>query len=149
MSAQAADLTPGPALAKRVLGIEGGGTKTEWVFGRPGGDGAGLQVESKGLLPASNVKLASDEQLAALFSVMPADATHVGAFLAGCGGETERVRLRRLVAARWPEAHLVIGSDREWAVAAAFHEEDGIVVIAGPGAAVHGRAAGRTEKAGG
>ena len=128
---------------KRILGIEGGGTKTDWAVLT---DGA---IVERGQLPGSNLRLPSDAALAALFSVLPHDVTHVGAFLAGCGTEEDRARLHRLATAAWPAAHIVVGSDRDSGLATAFGEADGIVVIAGTGAAVHGRKAGCIEKAGG
>ena len=127
----------------RVLGIEGGGTKTEWVLVA---DGVPLD---RGVLPGSNLKLTSDESLAHLFSVLPRDVTHVGAFLAATATEEDRRRLRRLVEQAWPEARIAVGSDRDSAMATAFQDGDGIAVIAGTGAAVHGRKEGREAKAGG
>src|SRR4051794_34191736 len=147
-SPQAADPTPDSHFSKRVLGIEGGGTKTEWFLAEQRGPGE-LRVLDRGMLPASNVKLTSDAQLAALFSVMPREATHVGAFLAGCATTDDRLRLDGLVRAAWPNSHVAIGSDRDSALATAFGAEDGIVVIAGTGAVVHGRRGDRSEKAGG
>jgi N-acetylmuramic acid 6-phosphate etherase len=132
---------------KRILGIEGGGTKTEWVL--LAGDAAEHAVLAQGLLPASNLRLITDETLARLFSVLPRDVTHVGAFLAGCGTDEDRARLFGLVKQAWPEAKIALGSDRDSGMAAAFGDEDGIVVIAGTGAAVHGRKEGAVEKAGG
>lgn len=130
---------------KRILGIEGGGTKTEWVVIN-GGDGT---VITQGSLPASNLRLIADQALIELFSVMPSDVDAVGAFLAGCALEEDRTRLRSLVAARWPNARIAVGSDRDSGLATAFHDGDGIVVIAGTGAAVHGRKGTQIEKAGG
>ena len=132
---------------KRVLGIEGGGTKTEWVLFEIAKSEQSLVRQ--GALPASNLKLISDDALANLLGTMPRDATHVGAFLAGCGTAEDRQRLRRIVEASWPAAQIVVGSDRDSAMATAFRESDGIAVIAGTGAAVHGRKDGGTEKAGG
>lgn len=129
---------------KRILGLEGGGTKTTWVL--LSGDGAVLR---EGVLPAANLRLISNEALAQLLSVLPSDATHVGVFLAGCATEEDRVRLRGLVETTWPAAHLAIGSDRDSGLATAFRDGDGIAVIAGTGTAVHGRKGGRIEKAGG
>ena len=132
---------------RQILGIEGGGTKTEWVLldeagGRP-------RVAGRGRLPASNMRLTDDASLAQIFSVLPADATHVGMFLAGCATEEDAARLRRLASGAWPRAELALGSDRESGLAAAFGGGDGIGVIAGTGSAVHGRRGGRIEKAGG
>ena len=129
---------------KRILGLEGGGTKTNWVL--LDGDGAILR---EGVLPASNLQLITDDALAGLLSVLPREATHVGAFLAGCGTEEDRARLHRLVEKIWPHAQLAIGSDRDSGLATACRDGDGIAVIAGTGAAVHGRKGGRIEKAGG
>jgi len=129
---------------KRILGLEGGGTKTNWVL--LAGDGSVLR---EGVQPASNLKLITDEALSNLLSVLPREATHVGAFLAGCATEEDRVRLHRLVEQTWPQARLAIGSDRDSGLATAFRDGDGIAVIAGTGAAVHGRHGQRIEKAGG
>ena len=128
---------------KRILGIEGGGTKTDWVVVADG------VIVGRGKLPGSNLRLSSDATLAALFSALPHDVTHVGVFLAGCATEEDRARLNRLAAAAWPMARVVVGSDRDSGMATAFGDGDGIVVIAGTGAAVHGRRGGQIEKAGG
>ena len=132
---------------KRVLGIEGGGTKTDWVL-LSVEDGRETILE-RGKLPASNMRLIDDAQLMRIFSVLPPDVTHVGAFLAGCATEDDRARLERLAAVAWPQAQRAIGSDRDSGLAAAFGDGDGIAVIAGTGAAVHGRKGARIEKAGG
>lgn len=128
----------------RVLGIEGGGTKTEWALL---GDDGGIIRE--GLLPPANLRLTSDEALGQMFDVLPAEATHVGVFLAGCANESDRARLQSVAQKRWPNAQLRVGSDRESGFAAALGERDGIVVIAGTGSAVTGRDGDRLEKAGG
>ncbi len=133
--------------ANCVLGIEGGGTKTEWVLlGLSQGHEGILR---QGTLPAANLKSIRDDALAHLFAVLPPEATNVGVFLAGCGTEEDRRRLLRVVERFWPKAKVAIGSDRESAMATAFGEKDGIAVIAGTGAAVHGRKSGRIEKSGG
>jgi N-acetylmuramic acid 6-phosphate etherase len=133
--------------AKRVLGIEGGGTKTEWVVVTTTGDSR--EIGRIGTLPASNLRLISDEGLLAIFGVLPKDPTHVGVCLAGCATSEDRARLQRLVDRVWPDAHTRVGSDRDSAMASAFRAGDGIAVIAGTGAAVHGRRGHRVEKAGG
>lgn len=132
---------------KRILGIEGGGTKTDWVL--LGVEAGRETVLEQGRLPGSNLRLVSDQTLVDLFAALPREVTHVGVFLAGCATAEDRARLERLVAAAWPAARRVLGSDRDSGLATAFGGEDGILVIAGTGAAVHGRRAGRIEKAGG
>lgn len=139
--------TPGMASPKRILGIEGGGTKTEWVLLT--GEADECRILRQGVLPASNLRLSSDEELRHLFAVMPHDVSHVGVFLAGCATPEDRVRLGTLATAAWPQARLKVGSDRDSGLATAFRGEDGIAVIAGTGAAIHGRRGAQIEKAGG
>jgi N-acetylmuramic acid 6-phosphate etherase len=134
---------------KLVLGIDGGGTKTEWLFLEHREDLNANLILAKGRLPASNIKITSDESLIRLFETLPGGATHVGAFLAGCGTDSDREHLRALVARVWPHAHIEVGSDRNSAFATAFGDGDGIAVIAGTGSAVHGRRGAQYERAGG
>jgi N-acetylmuramic acid 6-phosphate etherase len=136
--------SPQPAATKRVLGIEGGGTKTEWALL----DEAGRQLHG-GALPAANLRLIGDEELLDLLRVLPREVTHVGAFLAGCADAADRKRLEGLAQSVWPAAVIAVGGDRESGFATAFGDGDGIVVIAGTGSAVTGRREGRVEKAGG
>ena len=129
---------------RRVLGVDGGGTKTEWVLLSGNGD-----YLKGGIFPAANLRLISDDALGRMFEALPRQATHVGVFLAGCGSEADRARLRRLVVEHWPQAHVVVGSDRASGFATALAGRDGITVIAGTGSAVTGRRGDRIEKAGG
>lgn len=130
---------------KRILGIEGGGTKTDWVL--LGGTGA---VLTSGQLPAANLKLISEKDLLALLRVLPNDVTDVGLFLAGCVSPEDAARLRTLASWTWPDAeHIVTGSDRESGIAACLRDDDGIAVISGTGASVTGRKGPLIEKAGG
>src|SRR5438067_1293987 len=91
---------------KVVLGIEGGGTKTEWVL--INGDSG--EILRRGSLPAANLRTISDEALQRLFNTLPADATHVGAFLAGCMNEVDRARLRALAEKVWSNSRISVGS---------------------------------------
>ena len=128
-----------------MLGIEGGGTKTEWLLAAVPGD----EIVRQGSLPAANLKLITDSALARIFQALPQEATHVGAFLAGCATEADRARLRAVVRQTWPLAEITVGSDRDSGFAAAFGDGDGIAVISGTGSAVTGRKGSRIEKAGG
>jgi N-acetylmuramic acid 6-phosphate etherase len=139
-----ADPPSEPLSPRLVLGIEGGGTKTEWALLDE--HGRELRV---GALPAANLRLIGDEDLLDLLRVLPAHATHVGAFLAGCANAADRKRLEALVQRVWPSAVVAVGGDRESGFATAFGEGDGIAVIAGTGSAVTGRCRGRIEKGGG
>ena len=96
---------------KRILGIEGGGTKTEWVL--LSGEADEQKILSQGQLSGSNLRLTSDDALARLFAVLPADATHVGVFLAGCATDEDRTRLRGLVEKAWPRAVLAAHADAD------------------------------------
>ncbi len=137
-----------PSAGARVLGVEGGGTKTEWLLAEAGADGT-LRIIRAGVLSAANLKLIDDEGLRDLLSVLDSEATHVGAFLAGCASAADHKRLRRIVESVWPGARIVCGSDRESAMTTAFGGGDGMIAIAGTGAVVHGRSDRRIEKAGG
>lgn len=119
---------------ERILGIEGGGTKTEWLFS-PGG-GAAL---TRGKLGGANLRLIDDEALGRLLRVLP-EADRVGIFLAGCLTREDRQRLEACARRVWPGAVLVAGNDRQSGFAAAFPEGEGIAVIAGTGSAITGRA---------
>lgn len=132
---------------ERVLGIEGGGTKTEWVLLETGGEGQ--RTVGQGSLPAANLRIIDDAALERTFRAMPEGAGRVGACLAGCVTAADHDRLRGLAQKVWPSAEIVVGSDRDSGFATAFGDDDGILVIAGTGSAVTGRRAGRIERAGG
>jgi N-acetylmuramic acid 6-phosphate etherase len=134
-------------VSERILGVEGGGTKTSWVLVEPSGDS--FSVVDQGKLPPSNLRLTSREKLAAIFRQMPQEAQRVGMFLAGCATEDDQGELRALCAEIWPAANITVGSDRDSGLAAALGRGDGIAVNAGTGASVTGRRGDRIEKAGG
>lgn len=135
------------AAMKKVLGIDGGSTKTEWAFFEA--NEPVLEVIREGTLPAANYKSMSPEKLREMFNRLPKTATHVGVYLAGCATEEEHQELQSIAAEIWPEATITAGSDRSSALATAFHGENGIAVISGTGSGVHGCVDGRVEKAGG
>jgi N-acetylmuramic acid 6-phosphate etherase len=134
-------------VSERILGVEGGGTKTSWVLVEREADG--FRVIEQGKLPPSNLRLISSEQLRAIFQQMPRETERVGMFLAGCATEDDRNALAKLCAEVWPNAKIVVGSDRDSGLAAALGRGDGIAVNAGTGASVTGRRGDRIEKAGG
>jgi N-acetylmuramic acid 6-phosphate etherase len=134
-------------VSERILGVEGGGTKTAWVLVEHDADS--LRVIDQGKLPASNFRLVSPERLRAIFQQMPAEVDRVGMFLAGCATEEDRNHLAKICAEVWPSARIVAGSDRDSGLAAALGRGDGIAVNAGTGASVTGRRGERIEKAGG
>ena len=134
------------ATSEKILGVEGGGTKTAWVLAEH--DGEELRVLDQGKLPPSNFRLTTPERLRAIFSALPKQIDRAGIFLAGCGLE-DRQSLARLCAEIWPAAKIVTGSDRDSGLAAALGHADGIAVNAGSGSSVTGRRGDKIEKAGG
>ena len=132
---------------ERILGVEGGGTKTTWVLVQHNGEE--MHVLEQGRLPPSNLRLTSPERLREIFQEFPRPVHRAGVFLAGCVTDEDKALLARLCNETWPGARIVTGSDRESGMAAALGNADGIVVNAGSGSSVTGRRDGRLEKAGG
>jgi len=139
---------------ERILGVEGGGTKTAWVLvERPvagaGESGSQWVIIDQGKLPPSNLRLTSPERLREIFAGLPREVDRAGVFLAGCGTEEDRQSLALICRDIWPNAKIVTGSDRDSGLAAALDYGDGIVVNAGSGSSVTGRRGDRIERAGG
>jgi N-acetylmuramic acid 6-phosphate etherase len=132
---------------ERVLGVEGGGTKTTWLLAGRRSDA--LAMFDRGTLPPSNFRLSTTEQLRQIFCLLPKDVQRVGVFLAGCRTPEDQRALAAICAEVWPDARIVTGSDRDSGLAAALGSSDGIVVNAGTGSSVTGRRGARVEKAGG
>src|SRR6266567_1407239 len=132
---------------EKILGVEGGGTKTSWVLVERAGNE--LSVLDQGKLPPANFRLATPDQLRVIFSELPKQVNRAGVFLAGCGTEEDRQSLTRLCAEIWPQAKIMVGSDRDSGLAAALGHGDGIVVNAGSGSSITGRRDKRIEYAGG
>jgi N-acetylmuramic acid 6-phosphate etherase len=138
---------------ERILGVEGGGTKTAWVLVETvlGANASAweFRVLEQGKLPASNFRLTSPERLRAILAELPKQIDRAGVFLAGCGTEEDRCALKQMCLEIWPNAKIVTGSDRDSGLAAALDHGDGIVVNAGSGSSVTGRRGERIERAGG
>ena len=132
---------------EKILGVEGGGTKTSWVLAARSENE--LRVLDQGKLPPANFRLATPDQLRVIFSELPKQVNRAGVFLAGCGTEEDRQSLTRLCAEIWPQAKIMVGSDRDSGLAAALGHGDGIVVNAGSGSSITGRRDKRIEYAGG
>src|ERR1700730_16080591 len=125
---------------EKILGVEGGGTKTGWVLVER--DDKELRILGQGKLPPSNFRLATPDRLRAIFRELPKEINRAGVFLAGCGTEEDRQLLSRICAEVWPQAKIITGSDRDSGVAAALGHADGIVVNAGSGSAAYRPAGG-------
>jgi N-acetylmuramic acid 6-phosphate etherase len=137
--------------SERILGVEGGGTKTSWVLAETVADtlGAEFRILEQGKLPASNFRLTAPERLRAILAELPKDISRAGVFLAGCATEEDRRALREICLDIWSNAQIVTGSDRDSGLAAALEDGDGIVVNAGSGSSVTGRRGEHIERAGG
>ncbi|HEY3660342.1 MAG TPA: N-acetylmuramic acid 6-phosphate etherase [Candidatus Udaeobacter sp.] len=137
----------------RILGVEGGGTKTAWALvenvGGVGDPGWEFRMLKQGKLQASNFRLTAPERLRAILGELPKQIDCAGVFLAGCATAEDRDALRRICLEIWPKAKIVTGSDRASGLAAALDHGDGIVVNAGSGSSVTGRRGDKIERAGG
>jgi N-acetylmuramic acid 6-phosphate etherase len=138
---------------ERILGVEGGGTKTAWMLVETltGADATGCEfrVIDQGKLPPSNFRLTTSERLRLILAELPKQIDLAGVFLAGCATEEDRRLLEQICLEVWPNAKIVTGSDRDSGLAAALDHGDGIVVNAGSGSSVTGRRGDRIERAGG
>src|SRR5437899_10642609 len=119
--------------SEKILGVEGGGTKTAWVLVEPvaGVDAASweFRVIDRGKLPPSNFRLTAPERLRAILAELPKQIDRAGVFLAGCGTEEDRRSVKGMCREVWPNVKIVTGSDRDSGLAAALHHADAIVVI--------------------
>src|SRR6266487_5822666 len=132
---------------ERILGLEGGGTKTAWVLVERDRDN--LCILDQGKLQPSNFRLTAPARLRAILGELPKEVDRVGIFLAGCAVGEDQQSLSRLCTEIWPSAKIIVGNDRDSGLAAALGHADGIVVNAGSGSSVTGRRGDRIEKAGG
>src|SRR5881628_1158562 len=138
---------------ERILGVEGGGTKTAWVLAETvagvNAPSCEFRVIDHGKLPPSNFRLTTPERLRTILAELPKKIDRAGVFLAGCATEGDRQSLKQICLEVWPNAKIVTGSDRDSGLAAALDHGDGIVVNAGSGSSVTGRRGNRIERAGG
>ena len=88
---------------EKILGVEGGGTKTAWALVER--DGQELHILDQGKLPPSNFRLATPDRLHAIFSELPKQIDRAGIFLAGCGTAEDRQSLANLCTEIWREDH--------------------------------------------
>jgi N-acetylmuramic acid 6-phosphate etherase len=134
-----------------ILGIEGGGTKTTWALLNRDGE-----VLSEGEAGPGNTLLLDDTALEKLFVAIRngagAQVEAIGGAFAGCQLAAEKARVEKVVRRVWPKASAVrVVEDTRSALADAFVDGPGIIVIAGTGSNVAGQKSSRDpiEKAGG
>ena len=65
---------------ERILGVEGGGTKTAWVLVETAADAPGCEfrVIDQGKLPPSNFRLTTPERLRAILGELPKQIDRAG-----------------------------------------------------------------------
>ncbi len=148
-------VAPSPVVTGTVLGIECGGTRTVALL--VGADGKLRQRAEAG--PA-NLRLLTDDQLAAHFSQLAAEIPapgRLGIGMAGAREESDRGRIRAASAKTWPGVPCWVGNDLDTALAAAELEGASpagavtrVVIISGTGSCCYGRNPdGETRKVGG
>src|SRR3954468_2262710 len=129
-------------MPKTLVGADVGGTKTAvgvsvdgQIAGRAEGPGAAVRP-GRALASASTIIEVVRRALSAA-GKLTADVLVVGA--AGAGREPEREELRTALRSENLVTHIVVTTDIEIALAAAFAEGPGIVVSAGTGSVAVGR----------
>ena len=112
---------------ERILGVEGGGTKTAWALVETVANASGAEfcILDQGKLPPSNFRLTAPERLRVILAELPKQIDRAGVFLAGCATEEDRRALRQICLEIWPNAKVVTGSDRKSGLAAALDHADG------------------------
>ena len=136
----------------RLLGIEGGGTRTSALLV----EGADTVLASFAVGPG-NLKLLNGEELATLLASirdqLPATPDRIGIGMAGVRSASDRERLSRAVATTWPGIPSVVGDDLILALEAGEWPADcaaQVLQLSGTGSCCLGRhRAGTTVKIGG
>src|SRR5918998_2447392 len=140
-------------MPKVLIGADAGGTKTAVAISEDGkilgrADGAGGAVRpGRALVAATTITEVVRRALSAA-GRLTADVMVVGA--AGAGREPEREELRTALRSENLVSHVLVTTDIEIALAAAFKDGPGIVVSAGTGSIAVGRdQAGKRHRIGG
>jgi len=136
----------------RLLGIEGGGTRTSALLV----EGADTVLASFAVGPG-NLKLLNGEELATLLASirdqLPATPDRIGIGMAGVRSASDRERLSRAVATTWPGVPSVVGDDLILALEAGEWPADcaaQVLQLSGTGSCCLGRhRTGNTVKIGG
>ena len=140
-------------MTRILVGADVGGSKTavgvsdgETILSRA--DGAGAAVRPGRALASSSVIAEVVREALAGVGRLTGDVLYVGA--AGAGREPEREELRKALRSEKLAPKVVVATDIEIALAAAFDSQPGIVVSAGTGSVAVGRdQSGRQHRIGG
>ncbi len=136
----------------RLLGIEGGGTRTSALLV----EGTDTVLASLAVGPG-NLRLLGAEELAALLAAirerLPSPPDRIGVGMAGVRTDADRERLRHAVATTWPGVPTAVGDDLILALEAGEWPTDcaaQVLQLSGTGSCCLGRQRdGRTVKVGG
>lgn len=138
-----------------MVGVDGGGSKTACLVVEWGGRATGYAVggpsnyHGTGAAAAAEVLLATMGEALAAAGARTDEVAALCAGLAGCDREDDRAVARAMLApVPLGRAPLVV-NDAKVALAGAFGNGPGVVVIAGTGSIVMGQDGDRTERAGG
>jgi N-acetylmuramic acid 6-phosphate etherase len=126
-------------MASRILGIEGGGTKTTWALLTPKGE-----IIKQGSAGPGNIALLSEAAIEKLLREIRREAgdkvNAIGGAFAGATTTSDQERAAGIIRRVWPNAAEVRAmEDTRSALAAAFGDGPGIIVIAGTGSNVAGQ----------
>lgn len=142
--------------AAYILGFDGGGTKTECVLADLEGNVlARATTGPSNPLRAGYMKawFALGEAADSVMARQKITADNIGAVCAGLGGAGRPGVVRRVTSyfeRSFPHAAILVTTDLEIALEAAFGHGEGVLLLAGTGSAAFGRDAnGRTARAGG
>src|SRR5260370_30784675 len=89
---------------EKILGVEGGGTKTGWVLVER--DDKELRILAQGRLPPANFRLETPHRLRAIFRELPREIDRAGIFLADCVTSQAQQSLVRLSAEMLPNTKI-------------------------------------------
>lgn len=139
-----------------ILAFDGGGTKTECLLA----DAEGKILARATTGPSNPLRagymrawFALGEAADSVMARQKISADQVGAVCAGLGGASQQGVAKRVTSyfeKSFPNAEVIVTTDLEIALDAAFGTGEGILLLAGTGSAAFGRdAAGRTARAGG
>jgi len=143
-------------MAKYVIGMDGGGTKTVGVLAdgtgkilaRATGDSSNLQVI--GAEKLSGVLAGLVQELCRLAGLEKGAIDHLCAGLAGAGRPADRETIRGLIESQKLSRHNTVDTDAAAALSGAFAGGPGIIVISGTGSICFGKdGAGEIYRCGG
>jgi N-acetylglucosamine kinase-like BadF-type ATPase len=132
-------------MVKRIIGLDGGGTKTQGVLidaegrllARAVGESSNIQAIGAQRLGENLASLV--QELASTAGCRPADIDHLYAGLAGAGRPADREAISSLVVSQGLAKNHTIDTDASAALAGAFGGGPGIIVISGTGSICFGK----------